>query len=108
MARDGEPRDPIWMFRRAPRAEKPGAADYDADQAVYRLYRNTRNPYLQRVLAPSVPRLERSTHELARLFRLMAAQRRYRVSPEQRGSAIPPPRGGSCHLPRAGPAPPVP
>jgi len=88
--------DSLWMFRREQPSAPAGRGDFDPARAVYQLHRNTRNPYLKRALAPSVPRLERSGTDLARLFRMFSAQRAYEVSPTNTGPAF---RRRSLHHP---------
>jgi hypothetical protein len=70
-----------WLFRMAPPPVDALRADLDPADAVYRLFSNTRNPFLKRALAPPTGRLDRSPVELQALFRWLEEERRYRVAP---------------------------
>jgi hypothetical protein len=70
-----------WVFRKGAPVAAGQGVDWDPASALYRLFGNTRNPYLQRALAPAPPKLERTASELQRLFRLMQEDQRYRVAP---------------------------
>ena len=54
---------------------------FDPSDAIYHLYRQTRNPYLERAIAPSARKLERSSADLQRLFRFFHRHHRYAVAP---------------------------
>ena len=70
-----------WVFRMAPPAAEAQRAGLDPSGAVYRLFTNTRNPYLKRVLARPAEKLERSPADVQSLFRWLEDERRYRVGP---------------------------
>jgi len=70
-----------WVFRKAVPIAAGQAADWDPSGTLYRLFANTRNPFLQRLLAPAPPKLERGAGELARLFRILDSEQRYRIAP---------------------------
>jgi hypothetical protein len=63
-------RDLLWMFRQV-QAPQPSEIAFDPSDAIYHLYRQTRNPYLERAIAPPARKLERSPADLQRLFRFL-------------------------------------
>lgn len=69
------------MFRHA-QGPQPREVAFDPNDAIYHLYRQTRNPYLERALAPSARKLERSPGDLQRLFRFFGRHGPYQVAPE--------------------------
>jgi hypothetical protein len=69
----------LWMFRRS--ATGQGTAEVDPANAIYRLFKNTRNPFVQRAIAPQPEKAIRSEGELADLTRMLAAQKVYQVGP---------------------------
>jgi hypothetical protein len=71
----------LWMFRQAAGPQSSEIA-FDPSDAIYHLYRQTRNPYLERALAPAARKLERTPADLQRLFRFFERQQRYAVTPE--------------------------
>jgi hypothetical protein len=89
--------DLFWMFRQV-QGPRPREIAFDSSDAIYHLYRQTRNPYLERAIAPSARKLERSPGDLQRLFRFFAHWDRYAVAPAnvepphaRRGLQHPPP-----------------
>jgi len=74
------------MFRHAAEPQ-PREVAFDPSDAIYHLYRQTRNPFLERAIAPSARKLERSPGDLQRLFRFFHRHRRYAVAP---GNTEPP------------------
>jgi hypothetical protein len=70
----------LWMFRQAA-GPQPREVAFDPSDAIYHLYRQTRNPYLERALAPAARKLERSPADLQRLFRFFRRQERYALGP---------------------------
>ena len=93
-----------WVFRKGAPAVASQGADWDPANALYRLFGNTRNPFLQRALAPAPPKLERTAAELQRLFRLLREEQLYRVSPPNTGG--PYRRRGLDHVQPAAPVSP--
>lgn len=87
MADDRDKQGLPWTLQRDPPVQKAGGAEFDPTSAVYRLYTNTRNPYLKRAFAPSAERLERSPTELQQLFRFFGAGDNYQVSPTNTATA---------------------
>lgn len=85
--KDKEPELP-WVFRDEAPGAKAFRAKYDPIPAVYRLFQNTRNPYLKRALAPPAAKLEHSPSDVQRLFRLLVGQRSYQVGPENTGDPL--------------------
>ncbi len=69
----------LWMFRRSPSVQ--GTAEADPANAIYRLFKNTRNPFVQRAIAPRPEKADRSERELADLSRMLSAERLYHVGP---------------------------
>jgi len=70
-----------WVFRMAPPPVDQLRAGLDPASAVYRLFANTRNPFLKRALAPAAAALERTPQDVQALFRWLEDERRYRVAP---------------------------
>jgi hypothetical protein len=70
-----------WIFRKGTAAVDGRGVDWDPSSALYRLFDNTRNPYLKRALAPPAPRAAPGEGELQKLFRLLEEERIYRVAP---------------------------
>ena len=69
------------MFPDKQRPTGSREVDFTPDDAMYQLYRNTRNPYVIRAIAPAMKKLERSGQDLGRLFRVMSGQQGYQVAP---------------------------
>jgi hypothetical protein len=67
------------MFRRVPAVQ--GSAETDPANAIYRLFKNTRNPFVQRAIAPRPEKADRTDRELTDLSRMLAAQQLYHVGP---------------------------
>jgi hypothetical protein len=89
------------MFRHA---AGPGLreVEFDPSDAIYHLYRQTRNPFVERAIATPARKLERSPADMQRLFRFFGRRAhdhdRYAVAPAnaeapyaRRGLAHPPP-----------------
>ncbi len=70
----------LWMFTHQPVGKASKEVAFDPDDAIYHLYRQTKNPYLERTLAPSTRKLERSPEDLQKLFRLLRDHHSYEVS----------------------------
>lgn len=87
MAEDQDKQGLPWLLRRVVAENRPGAARLDQSGAMYRLYTNTRNPFLKRAIAPAASKLERSPQELAGLFHFLRAEPLYRVAPGNETSA---------------------
>lgn len=81
MADKDEIRKLLWMFRQPAPAAKPAEVDLDPVDEIYHLQQNTRNPYLQRAIAPTARKLERSPEELQKLVRVFSDQEGYEVAP---------------------------
>lgn len=79
MAADDHGHGLLWMFRRS--GAGLGSAEADPDNAIYRLFKNTRNPFVQRAIAPRPVKTERTPQELASLAGMLRTQRIYRVGP---------------------------
>jgi hypothetical protein len=72
----------LWRFQRTTGGQPArGAADVDPATAIYRLFANTHNPFVQRAIAPRPERADRSEGELADLSRMLSSQRLYHVGP---------------------------
>jgi hypothetical protein len=85
MAADDHGDGLLWMFRRSGAGR--GSAEADPDNAIYRLFKNTRNPFVQRAIAPGPVKAKRTSQELAGLAGMLESQRIYRVGPQ--GEAAP-------------------
>ncbi len=96
----------LWMFRRT--APEEGGAALDPSGSLYTLFKNTRNPYLKRAIAPETQAsgktagAGRSEGELSRLVQFFADPKRYQVAPKNLGEPFqrrqlkhPPPAPGS-------------
>ena len=70
------------MFRQV-QTPPPREVAFDPSDAIYHLYRQTRNPYLERALAPAARKLERSRADLQRLFRFFGQHGHYALEPGQ-------------------------
>lgn len=81
MADEDKHRDPLWMFERRAPGPRPQDVAYDEADALYTLYRNTRNPFVQRAIAPGERPQARSAEELQRLSGFLARHGGYRVGP---------------------------
>lgn len=81
MADKERPRKELWMFRERAPVQASEGVDFDPVDAIYHLRRNTRNPYLQRAIAPAADRGGRSDAELAQLARTMIRNGAYRAGP---------------------------
>lgn len=88
----------LWMFRQVS-GPQPREVAFDPSDAIYHLYRQTRNPYLERAIAPAARKLDRSQADLQRLFRFVERHSRYSVAPANAGAPFH--RRGLAH-----PAPP--
>jgi hypothetical protein len=86
MSAQDDKRGVLWMFERRPRdgAERPGNGLADPDADLYRMFKNTRNPFLQRAIVPTAPRTERSERELSTLAGMLATGQPYHVGPANR------------------------
>ena len=81
MAEDRDKQSLPWLLRRFVAETRPGTAQLDRASTMYRLYSNTRNPFLKRAIAPAAPKLERTPQELSGLFHFLQAEPSYRVAP---------------------------
>lgn len=79
MATDDRSQGLLWMFRRS--AAGQGTPEVDPANAIYRLFKNTQNPFVQRAIAPQPVKTDRSEEELADLSRMLATQHTYGVGP---------------------------
>jgi hypothetical protein len=75
----------LWMFSYDATGAQLREVEFDPSDAIYHLYRHTRNPFLERALAPATRKLERTPAELNGLFRFLDHWRRYQVAPENDG-----------------------
>jgi len=75
-----------WMLRdRPPVSRQTRTAGYDIPSAMYRLFRNTHNPHLRRILAPGIKRLQAAPGQNIapqRLYRLLVERGVYQTGPE--------------------------
>ena len=69
------------MFTHSSDGAAPREVAFGPNDAIYQLYRQTKNPYLERAIAPATKKLERSSEDLHRLFRLIQAHHQYEISP---------------------------
>lgn len=76
----------LWMFRHETPEVEPGKIDVDPIDAIYHLRKNTRNPYLQRTIAPQKPQQGKSGEELDKLARMFSGRAGYEVTPSNRES----------------------
>ena len=103
MSEEDKDKELPWLYRLEPVSATAGEPGIDPGDAVYRLYKNTRNPFLRRALAPSPEKMEPTATELQSLFRLLVEQRRYRIGPSndeepfQRRSLVYPPPPPTAH-----------
>jgi len=74
----------LWMFRRAPAEGESGGATLDPSGSLYTLFKNTRNPFLKRAIAPAPAAGGRSAGELARLVRFLGDRKHYEAAPANR------------------------
>ena len=71
----------LWMFRHQPPEATPGKIGIDPVDAIYHLQKNTRNPYLQRTIAPQTPQRQKSEAELEKLAQMFSGRAGYEFSP---------------------------
>ena len=69
------------MFRHKRETPSPREINFSPDDPIYQLYRQTRNPFLERAIAPPAKKLERSGKELKNLIRFFQDRKGYHVSP---------------------------
>ena len=69
------------MFAYSSDGAAPREVAFGPNDAIYHLYRQTRNPYLERAIAPAAKKLERSKEDLHKLFRLIRTHQQYGISP---------------------------
>jgi hypothetical protein len=89
MADQDSSRGLLWMFRRT---APDGDAALDPSGSLYTLFKNSRNPFLQRAIVPGprplggpdTPGGGRSTGELSRLVKFFAGSKSYQVAPGNR------------------------
>ena len=81
MAEYDEIKKMLWMFRHEPPETEPGKVNADPVDAIYHLQKNTRNPYLQRAIAPETPQKQKSEAELGRLVRMFTGRVGYELAP---------------------------
>ena len=72
----------LWMFAHQLKETGPREVAFDPSDAIYHLYQRTRNPYLERAIAPTTRKLERSPEDLHKLFRLLSDRDSYQVAPD--------------------------
>lgn len=77
----------LWMFRYDATGAKPREVAFDPSDPIYHLYKQTRNPYLVRAIAPGSRKLERTPEELHRLFRFFRKHNQYRMAPSNAESS---------------------
>lgn len=71
----------LWMLTHSTSGAAPREVAFGPNDAIYHLYRQTRNPFLERAIAPATKKLERSAEDLHKLFRLIRAHHQYDLSP---------------------------
>jgi hypothetical protein len=71
----------LWMFRHQSPEAVPGKINVDPVDAIYHLKKNTRNPYLQRTIAPQTPQRTKSGAELEKLAQMISGRVGYEFSP---------------------------
>jgi hypothetical protein len=81
---DPSSRGLLWMFRRAPADGEAGSASLDPSGSLYTLFKNTRNPFLKRAIAPGPQATGRSAGELALLVRFLGDGQPYVAAPLNR------------------------
>jgi hypothetical protein len=82
MAADDRSQGLLWMFRRP--VQGRGTAEIDPANAIYRLFKNTQNPFVQRAIAPQPEKADRTEGEVSDLARMLASQHIYGVGPANR------------------------
>lgn len=78
---DDEIKKMLWMFRHHAPEVEPGNIGVDPIDAIYLLQKNTRNPYLQRTIAPQMPQRGKSGAELEKLARMFTGRAGYELAP---------------------------
>ena len=78
---DDEVKKMLWMFRHQSPDVEPGNIDVDPVDAIYHLQKNTRNPYLQRTIAPQTPQRKKSGEELDKLGQMISGRAGYELAP---------------------------
>lgn len=73
------------MFTHQVNDPSPREVAFDPSDEIYHLSRQTRNPYLERTIAPAARKLDRSPEDLHKLFRLLEGREVYRVAPSNTG-----------------------
>ena len=73
--------DPLWLLRHDATGTLGREVSFTPGDEIYRGFRNSRNPFLQRLIAPPLEKMTRPERELARLFRFIASRPGYLVSP---------------------------
>ena len=81
MAENEDVKKLLWMFRHHPPEAEPGKIDVDPVDAIYHLRKNTRNPYLQRTIAPKTPQHKKSGAELDKLVHMFSGRAAYELAP---------------------------
>jgi hypothetical protein len=78
---DPSSRGLLWMFRHAPADGESGSASLDSAGSLYTLFKNTRNPFLKRAIAPGPQAKVRSGGELAQLVQFLGEGQPYLAAP---------------------------
>ena len=81
---DASSRGMLWMFRHGPAEAESGSASLDPSGSLYTLFKNTRNPFLKRAIAPGPKAKGRSGGELDLLVRFLGEGQPYVAAPVNR------------------------
>ncbi|MCZ6556257.1 MAG: hypothetical protein O7A69_00595 [SAR324 cluster bacterium] len=81
MAENKELEKLLWMFRQHSPDTRPVDVRLDPVDAIYHLRKNTRNPYLQRAIAPETRKREKSAPDAKGGVRKPAGLAAYEVAP---------------------------
>ena len=71
----------LWMFRIDAKGARLEEVEFDPSDPIYHLHKHTRNPFLERTIAPTATKLKRSPDDLRNLFRFVEGYDGYRVAP---------------------------
>ena len=82
---DGKSRlDPLWYLMHDATSAAGREVSFAQGDEIYRVFRNSGNPFLSRIAGPPAEKIARSETALTRLFRFIALRPGYLVSPVNR------------------------
>ena len=92
MADAKEPRegtsDPLWMFRIDAKSPSPREVSLEPRDEIYKLYRQTENPFLRRAISPGAKKLKRTPEDLQRLLEFFQMGKFYHIRPAHVGDPM--------------------